>query len=308
MSISDVYAQYELIRENNRIEEQKRQREITEKIPGYKKLQNEIKGLQKKRILEAFTAGKEYDNKISALIKDAEDLLVSNGFPSNYLEPFFTCDICKDNGVTENGERCSCFKKRVLEDKLKEARLLDTNISFKQFDLNIFDNKPIKNGKSQRDYMKQYKKIFEAYADDFPDCPSIVLISGGIGLGKTFISKCIMRRVIERGYTTAYYTAYRLFSMFHQHRLGEDVDLEPLFEVPLLIIDDIGTEPMTKNVTREYFFDLLNERTSLHTILITNLTFDELDTRYGERIYSRLMEKNISYRVIFEGDDIRRSK
>lgn len=307
MSISDVYAQYEQIREKNSIEEQRRKKEVAGKIPGFKELQLEIKELQKKRIFEASIAGIEYDDKIAELHRTAEHMLVSNGFSSDYLKPISTCAICRDTGVAENGERCVCFKKRVLEDKLSEARLLDTNVSFEQFDLNVFNDKPLKNGKSQKFMMKNAKRVTEKYANDFPVCSSILLISGGIGLGKTYISKCIMRRVIERGYTAAFYTAYRLFSIFHQHRLGEDVDLDPIMEVPLLIIDDIGTEPMTKNVTREYFFDLLNERSNLHTIIVTNLIPDDIDVRYGERIYSRLMDKNFSCIVELEGDDIRRS-
>lgn len=306
MSISDVYAQYEQIRENNGVEEQRRQSEVAGEIPGFKELQLEIRELQKKRIFQAFSAGNECDDKIAQLHKTAEALLVSNGFSSDYLKPIYTCTVCRDTGVTVNGERCSCFKKRVLEDKLNEARLLDTNVSFEQFDLNVFSDKPLKNGKSQKFMMKNAKRLTEKYADDFPVCSPILLISGGIGLGKTYLSKCIMRRVIERGYTAAFYTAYRLFSMFHQHRLGEDVDLDPIMEVPLLIIDDIGTEPMTKNVTREYFFDLLNERSNLNTIIVTNLIPDDIDARYGERICSRLMDKNSSCIVELLGDDIRR--
>lgn len=304
MSISDVYAQYEQIREKNSIEEQRRQSEVIGKIPGFKELRLEIKELQKKRIFEAFKTG-EYDDKISALRKTAEDLLISNGFSSDYLKPIFSCAACQDTGAAENGKRCVCFKKRVLEDKLSEARLLDTNISFEQFNFNVFDDEPIENGKSQRFMMKKAKQLSEKYANDFPACSSILLISGGIGLGKTYISKCIMRRVIERGYTAAYYTAYRLFSVFHQHRLGEDVDLDPVMEVPLLIIDDIGTEPMTKNVTIEYFFDLINERSGLRTIIVTNLPFEEIFARYGERIHSRLMDRNASVKVLLKGKDIR---
>ena len=79
------------------------------------------------------------------------------------------------------------------------------------------------------------------------------------------------------------------------------MDLEPLFEVPLLIIDDIGTEPMTRNVTIEYFFDLINERTnaSLNTMIVTNLPFHEIKDRYGDRIHSRLMDKRTSLKMIF---------
>ncbi len=305
MSISDVYAQYEHIRENNRIEEQRRFNEVLQKIPEFGDVDRKLKEQQRKRIFNALNENINYEKQIEALRLAARGLLISSHFPEDYLDPIYKCKICRDTGSLDNGERCECFKKRLLEDKLSEARLLDTDISFEKFDLNIFDDEPIENGKSQKFMMKKAKQLSEKYADDFPSCSPLLLISGGIGLGKTYLSKCIMRRVIERGYTAAFYTAYRLFSMFHQHRLGEDVDLGPVMEVPLLIIDDIGTEPMTKNVTIEYFFDLLNERSSLHTIIVTNLPFDEIFARYGERIHSRLMDKNASIKVLLKGKDIR---
>ena len=195
----------------------------------------------------------------------------------------------------------------MLAYKLDEARLVDDTVSFEQFNISVFDTAPIENGKSQQDVMWRYKKITESYANTFPECPPVLLFSGATGLGKTYIAKCIMRRVIERGYMSAFYTAYRLFSIFHRDRLGEDIDLRPVFEVPLLIIDDLGTEPMTRNVTREYLFDLINERTheGRHTLIVTNLTFEEINERYGEPIHSRLMDKYTSQKIRFVGRDIR---
>ena len=194
----------------------------------------------------------------------------------------------------------------MLEDKLDAARLTDTDISFEMFNLNIFNNTPLSDGKSQQDLMLSYKKQLQDYANSFPNCKQILLLSGPTGLGKTYIAKCVMRRVIERGYTAAFYTAYRLFSLFHADRLSEPVDLTPIFEVPLLVIDDVGTEPMTRNVTVEYFFDLINERTAagLHTVIVTNLAFHDLKERYGDRIHSRLMDK-CSSKKLFKGKDVR---
>ena len=234
-------------------------------------------------------------------------LLIGAGFPSDYLDPIYTCKACKDTGTLDDTTRCNCFKKKVLEDKLDAARLTDTDISFELFDQNVFDDTPLQNGKSQKDIMLKIRHITKKYADSYPHCEPVLLLSGSTGLGKTFISKCVMRRVIERGYTAAFYTAYRLFSIFHSHRLGEDVDLDPIFTVPMLVIDDIGTEPMTRNVTIEYFFDLINERTAagLHTVIVTNLAFHQLKDRYGDRIHSRLMDKNTALKILFAGNDIR---
>ena len=41
------------------------------------------------------------------------------------------------------------------------------------------------------------------------------------------------------------------------------MDFTSLIDAPLLLIDDLGTEPMMRNITVEYLFTLLNERAHL---------------------------------------------
>lgn len=304
MSISDVLAQYERIRESSSAEQRRRLDEAL-KIKRFYSVYCELRELQRQRILKAFEDTGDIERRIKELREQSQTILEESGLGAGYLDPVYSCRVCRDTGLLDGGERCECFKKKVLEDKLCEARLSDGEISFEQFDLDIFDDAEFENGRSQRDYMLQYKKIAENYADAIPGCPPIFLMSGSTGLGKTYLSKCIMRRAMERGFTAAFYTAYRLFSMFHQHRLGGDVDISPVFEVPLLVIDDIGTEPMTRNVTVEYLFDLINERSALHTVIVTNLAFHDIKERYGERIHSRLMDKDSSVKILLRGKDVR---
>jgi len=307
LSISNVLAAFEQKKMRNEQEMERRKREVYLRVPQLKEVNAQLESLLSKRLMNAITGEPFDENKLNELRGKAASLLKQAGFPAVYLNPVYCCLKCNDTGFLPDAEHCECFKKMLLEDKLDSARLTDKSISFEHFSLDIFDDTPIEQDKSQRDYMLKYKDIFERYAESFPDCIPILLFAGSAGLGKTYCAKCIMRRVIERGYTAALYTAYRLFSMFHAHRLGEEIDLNPLFEVPLLIIDDLGTEPMTKNVTIEYFFDLLNERFSAgrHTIIATNLGFHELKLRYDDRIHSRLMDTRFSQKIIFKGKDLR---
>lgn len=307
MSISDVITAFEQRKRKNEQEQERRKCEVYKRAPQLKEVNSQLESLLSQRLKHAITGEFFDENKLTHLRNKAVLLLEQAGFPADYLNPVYSCSKCNDTGFLPDAEHCECFKKMLLEDKLDSARLTDESISFEHFSLDIFDNTPLEQDKSQRDYMEKYKELFERYADSFPDCTPLLLFAGSAGLGKTYCAKCIMRRVIERGYTAALYTAYRLFSMFHAHRLGEDIDLDPVFEVPLLIIDDLGTEPMTKNVTVEYFFDLLNERLAAgrHTIIATNLGFHELKLRYDDRIHSRLMDTRFSQKIIFKGKDLR---
>lgn len=307
MSVSDVLAQYQLIRQLNEQEAERRRNEVYARIPQLKELNSRLETLLIERPRQKLLGEKDNVETINALRDRSAALLTDAGYDAHFLDPVYTCRSCRDTGVLGDATHCGCFKKRLLEDKLADARLADDAVSFEQFDLTRFGSEPIESGKSQRDMTARIRELCEAYADSFPACPALLLLSGSVGLGKTYMSKCIMRRVIERGHTAASYTSYRLFSLFHQHRLGEDVDLTPILHVPLLIIDDLGTEPMTKNVTKEYFFDLINERGAAQykTVIVTNLPFHDLDGRYGERIFSRLMDARDSQKILFKGRDIR---
>lgn len=307
MSATDLFELYDGIRRKNVAEAQRRRSEVYARAPKLKKLHEAIRSLQLQRIRITAQGGIFNSGELNRLLAEAAQLLSSAGFDAHYLDPIYGCPVCRDTGLRDDARRCDCFLRNRLESKLDEARLADHSVSFEKFDLTRFSEEPLENGRSQRDYMAQYKRITMAWADSFPDCSQLLLISGGTGLGKTYTARCIQRRVIERGYTAAAYTAYRLFSLFHSDRLGEDVDLEAILYAPLLIIDDLGTEPMTRNVTVEYFFDLLNERAAsgLHTVIVTNLDFTSINERYGERIHSRLMDARHSEKLIFRGRDIR---
>ena len=75
----------------------------------------------------------------------------------------------------------------------------------------------------------------------------------------------------------------------------------------VLVIDDLGTEPIMENITVEYLFLLLNERraNALPTLVATNLTLDELKARYSERISSRLLDRSTTQMLRFFGRDVR---
>jgi DNA replication protein DnaC len=307
LSAQDVFEVYDSIRRRNEAEAQRRRREVYGKVPELKGLHERIRALQLERIRAAVQGGQFSTDTIAELRRNAAQLLADAGYDAHYLDPIYTCPVCRDTGLRDDAHRCGCFIRYQLESKLDEARLGDDGVSFDRYDVTRFSDEPLENGRSQRDYMVQYKRITSDWADSFPSCSQILLLAGSAGLGKTYTARCVMRRVIERGYTAAYYTAYRLFSIFHSHRLGDSVDLSPLFSVPLLIIDDLGTEPMTRNVTVEYLFDLINERitTGLHTIIATNLAFHEIKAVYGDRIHSRLMDARHAEKLIFHGRDIR---
>ena len=88
---------------------------------------------------------------------------------------------------------------------------------------------------------------------------------------------------------------------------NRDQIIKPYLESQVLIIDDLGSEPMIKNVTCEYLYLILNERmlNNLPTIITTNLDLRDILAHYGERVFSRISNKKLSLLINLENDDLR---
>lgn len=80
-----------------------------------------------------------------------------------------------------------------------------------------------------------------------------------------------------------------------------------IFNVDLLIIDDLGTETMNNNKFTE-LFNIINTRllNNKKMVISTNLSLNDLYNRYDERILSRLIGNFTICKFI--GEDIRLKK
>lgn len=231
------------------------------------------------------------------------------GLPQDYLEPRYRCEKCRDTGyVGEAPARfCDCFEARLRLRRHEDGSMagLDEQ-NFARFDEARF---PEEDG--QRRHAVKARQICEAYADGFPDTAfRNILLSGAGGLGKTFLLNCVFERVTSRGFPAIRVTAFRMFEAMRQQHVGNDENYDgftALVEAPLLLIDDLGTEPMMRNITVEYLFTLLNERVAAnrHTVVATNLTPAQIKDRYGERVASRLLDKSRCCMIRLEGKDLR---
>ena len=135
---------------------------------------------------------------------------------------------------------------------------------------------------------------------------------GGTGLGKTHLSSAVARKVIENGSDVFYTGAIDLFSSFEIQRFKSYTNepsefIERYFECDLLIIDDLGTE-MINQFSVSTLYNLLNDRIMRKkpTIVSTNLSKEDIQKKYTDRIVSRLFGEYIVLQ--FMGNDIRKQK
>ena len=124
--------------------------------------------------------------------------------------------------------------------------------------------------------------------------PNLFLF-GNTGLGKTFFLSCLTRALHERGIKCEMVPAYDLFDAMRRQHLGQANALRKYGALPFLAIDDLGVEPMYRNITVEYLNKLLDLRLQRHlaTAVTTNLDNGALAERYGERILSRLYDQRL---------------
>ena len=235
--------------------------------------------------------------------------LVKAGLDENHLELHYICPVCKDTGyVGEAPSRfCECFEKRLRMKQFEDGSM--AGVREQNFD--TFDESFIPEENSQRALLLNVRNRCEQYADKFPALRILNLVlTGASGLGKTFLLNCIYERVVSRGHSALRVTAYRMFEAMRKQHLSNSADdqaFQQLIDAPLLLIDDLGSEPMMRNITVEYLFTLLNERIAAkrHTVVATNLTREQMANHYGERVASRLLGSAHTVTYELEGKDLR---
>ena len=242
------------------------------------------------------------------------ELLKSAGYPENYLQPVYTCPDCKDTGYID-GVHCHCFTQQAIDmiytqSNIKEI-LTSENFSTFSFDYYSDDEVSSTTGLTSLETAKAAYTTCQNFVDKFDSNFSNLLIYGDTGTGKTFLSNCIAKELLDKGHSVIYFTAFQLFDILSKGIFDKDNKAieahQNIFDCDLLIIDDLGTE-LANSFTTSQFFLCLNERMlrKKSTIISTNLKIEEIADIYSERVFSRILS---CYTIIkMFGDDIRIEK
>lgn len=260
----------------------------------------------------------ELKEKINQLKEEKEKILEQLKVE---LKPNYICSKCEDTGyIKTNGEThmCPCFKQELINESYSKSNLYKLKEeSFDKVDLNLFSSEPsvtkYKTEISPRENMKKVIQLSKDFIENF-DSPNQknLLFTGTPGVGKTFMSSCIANEIINKDYTVLYQTSSLLLNSifdYKYNKIEKSKELyDNLFNVNLLVIDDLGTENLTAAKFEE-LFTIINSRLitpNTKTIISTNLSLEELAKTYDHRIISRLMG---NFHIIrFYGDDIRLKK
>ena len=290
----------------------RRREELYAKIPELVTLDRILAGTAS-RIMEAICS----PNSEEAVAKVREDnekllaqraaILAAYGYPADYTDVHYECELCGDTGYVDT-KMCSCMRRALVLAGYESSGIggLMQSQSFDNFSLNYY-----KDDAENHAYMKKVVSALKKYATGFDENTyKNFLFIGGTGLGKTHLSTSVAVSVIERGFDVLYVTACSLVSDFEAKQFGlreNAPDTSRYYGADLLIIDDFGTE-MTNQFTLSCVYDIINTRMNAKrsTIINTNLGRGEINSRYGDRIASRLFGEYNP--IIFRGADIRQQK
>ncbi len=250
---------------------------------------------------EAIKNAQRLPNELTAARDSLAAAAKKAGLKKSDIEPPCRCDKCKDSGYV-NGRYCGCVIKNVITSN-------SDNLTLPLADF----------GSARSTAPKTLKKLYDAaenFINSFPDGdkPFFVIV-GSSGTGKTILESAIATELMQRGAAAVTISAFEFVKRakdYHtQFAIDDYVDLfTPMLDCDVLCIDDLGTEAMLKNVTREYLYSVINERwlRKKYTVVSTNLTPDALLSRYGEAIFSRLCDKSVANLFIVAAANLRTKK
>ena len=318
-------AELERIKDANRSEQRDRQLRVYTLIPEIEHIDAELRRQMAELVRLTISKRTDLQEQISALRESnlalqrrKAKLLSSAGLPEDYLGEIYSCPLCSDTGIAKDGGVCVCLDRLYNAELTKELGTLMRrgDESFERFDLSLYPSEYDPSiGAKPRDIMAVTFGTCQRFAENFSPASQNLLLQGGTGLGKTFLSACIARSVASRGFSVCYDSAAAALENYERAKFSRDIAesesasmrVRRMQDCDLMILDDLGTE-MPTPMSQSALYTLLNSRlvSGKKTIISTNLTNDELARRYTPQTASRILGEFLA--LPFCGRDIRRMK
>lgn len=310
LQYNTILHNYEKCRDKNRHLLNERREEVYRKVDGYQALDEAVSSCSvsygKKLLNGDENAMEDLRHTLAELSDSKQKLLTSYGYPSDYLEPIYDCQDCQDTGYI-NGSKCHCFRRQMITLLYEQSgiqQMLSEN-NFATLSEEFYEGEDLARFRAAVESCHEFIR-------QFPEgCPNLFLY-GTVGTGKSFLSGCIAKELLDKGHSVIYFSAVQLFDLLSEYSFDKNKDslynpYEDLYNCDLVIIDDLGTE-IANNFVTSKLFNCLNERQlrKKSTIISSNLSLEELKSLYSDRIFSRVTANYVFRKLT--GPDVRMSK
>ncbi len=277
--------------------------EIYQKIPEYEEVEHSISSVsvaQAKKLLDGDNnALLDLKQTLHTLSEKKRSLLLRAGYPADYLEPAYDCPLCRDTGYIGN-RKCQCLKQEIVSLLYEQSniRQILEKENFDALSFTYYEGEDLAR-------FQQAVATCKSFIRDFKTEFANLFFYGSVGAGKSFLSSCVAKELIEEGNLVLYFSAAGLIDALSAASKSEPPRTEyGLYDCDLLIIDDLGTE-YANAYTVSQLFSCLNARqlNRRSTLISTNLSLEDLRNKYSERIFSRIIS---NYKICkITGPDIR---
>lgn len=240
----------------------------------------------------------------------------------------WVCEFTQFGGRILEGECPECLQERVEQERIEnlkamaeearqrkvdyERRCLERRISSSLIP-HKYLTRSFDNYRAETPAQQKALAACQRFAEDFDDYQRTgagLIMTGRPGTGKTHLACAIANRVIEQGHTSVFITASKMIRKIREtyrrdSEFTEQQVIDSLRDVDLLIIDEVGVQRGTES-EEHLLFEVLNERNSVFapTIILSNLTAEEIKSYIGERAMDRLREGGGKL-VVFDWDSYR---
>ena len=251
---------------------------------------------------EAF--GQSLPYNLKNLQQSQKEILKKLNIKEELLSPAYYCKHCNDTGYVGN-KRCKCLNDEINRLLFEKSGLKHKLATFEETDTKVFDNP------------KEMEKIYNtlktwSYKED-SNYQNIILC-GKTGVGKTHLMECVADYSIKNGkvvyFTTAFNFNQSLLKFYTTFDNSKYEYIQDILDADYLFIDDLGSEPILKNVTCEGLYNVISERmlNNKRTIISTNLNLQQIEETYGERVFSRLVFRDKTLILSLQNSDLRLKK
>jgi len=268
---------------------------IRKELPGLSELESSITSCHADKVRAAVSGDssvrEELEKRLRSLTEQKDALLRSHRYTPDDLKPSYICPDCQDTGYIGT-KKCHCFLQAEIDLLYHQSRLRETleKENFSTFSYSWYEGE-------EKEIMRRNVMEARLFLDSFDTSFRNLLLLGAVGTGKTFLSNCIAKELLDTCHSVVYLTAFQLFDLLSKAAFGSEKDAPEksqaypyILDCDLLIIDDLGTE-LPNSFTVSQFFLCVNERIlrQKSTLISSNLDMEALRNIYSERTLSRII-------------------